>query len=367
MKITDISTFLFPGDARPDSWCSRIPYVFVRVATSSGVTGWGEGYTFSFRENSLVALIEALGDRLIGHDVFNIKALTHLAFNGFGEQQAGIDVFAAASAIEIALWDIVGKSLGVPVHKLLGGACHDSLEVYANIWTKRPHTRDELAAKAVEQVESGFGTVKLYPFRLGENLSEGVEKVRRVREAVGPDIGIAVDLWRFATPDAAREICRRLEPLDIAWIEDPFAPTCAETLRSFRDRIQQPLMAGETLAPRSAFRDVLERQAVGLVNPDVCACGGILEMRDIAAMADLRHIAISPHNYNSMTIGLAATVHAACGIPNLHMCEYFPEMASDLDDICNGRPIPADGRISLPEAPGHGILFDDASMEPYRV
>ncbi len=367
MKITDISTYLIPGDPRRNAWCSRKPYVFVRVAASSGIVGWGEGYSFSFREKVLVELIKALGERLVGSDAFDTKAVTHLAVNGFGEQQVGIDVFAAASALEIALWDIVGKSLGVPVYKLLGGTCHASLGVYANIWTKHPHSHDDLAAKAVEQVENGFGTVKIYPFRLGESLPEGVEKVRRVREAVGTDVGIAIDVFRAMTPDLTRELCSRLEPLDAAWIEDPFADTNPGALRTLRRQIRQPLMAGETLAGKRAFRDLLEQQAVSLLNPDVCACGGILEMREVSAMAEVQEISVSPHNYNSMTVGLAATVQTACGIPNLQVCEYFPEMASDLDELCEGRLIPSEGQISLPQAPGHGIVFDDAKMAPYRV
>lgn len=362
ITIKSVETFLVPGDQRPDNWCRRKPFLFVRVETTSGCVGWGESYTLNNRERAAVALVESLGEKLIGSDASGIQALKDMALNAFGEQRVGIDVFCATSGIEIALWDILGQTLGMPIYKLIGGTCHVNLPTYANIWTDKPTTPDDLASKAADAVSAGFKMLKFYPIFAGEDLPMGIEKVRAVREAVGQNIGLAVDLWRHASPEHAYEVCRQMEPFDIAWVEDPVAPVYPDVYQRLGSRISPPLMTGETLAGKTAFRDLFERRAVGLVNPDVCACGGILELREIAAMAESYQIAISPHNFNSMTIAFAATLHAAAGIPNLHMCEYFPDFVDDLAEISSGRFMIESGETELPDAPGLGISLDEIRL-----
>ncbi len=364
--IAKIESFLVPGDERPGAWCRRKAYVFVRVETSAGVVGWGEGHTLNFREQSLVALIGSLAEQIKGSDAASMRAIAHRAFHGFGEQRAGMDVYCAAAGIELALWDAYGKALGRPVYELLGGAVQSSLKVYANIFSNHARSDGELADKASEHVEAGYGALKFYPFRMGETLQEGIDKVRAVRDAVGPDVQLAVDLWRHATPDRARDLCAAMEPFDLVWVEDPFASINAKSLRTLREQVRQPLLVGETLARRWEFREMFETQAVSLINPDVCATG-LVELREIAAMAEPYFVTVSPHNYNSMALGMSITAHAAAGVSNLGLCEFFPEVAADLDDLCTGRLVPKNGELPLPSAPGLGVEFDDDAMAQYRV
>ena len=365
-RIDRIDTYLVPSDERPEAWCRRKAHVFVRVETSDGVVGWGEGHCLLYREHALPPLIAVLAEQLIGTEAVSMRALAHTSFHGIAEQPGGMDLYGAAAAIELALWDVYGKALGRPVYELLGGAVHSSLPLYANIFSNHERSDRELADKAAEQVEAGFKAVKFYPFRSGETLSEGVDKTRALRDAVGPDVLLAVDLWRQPAPDEAREICLALEPFNLAWVEDPFAPINARALRTLREQVRQPLMMGETLARRWQFREVLELQAVSLINPDVAATG-LLEVRDIAAMAEPYQVTVSPHNYNSMALGTAVAAHAAAGIANLGLSEYFPELAADLDHLCSDRMVPVDGQLPLPSAPGLGVRFDDEAMKAYKV
>lgn len=367
MKITKITTYFLPGDPRPKAWCPKQPHVFVRVDTSSGVAGWGEAYTLRGREKSLLELLAAMGEQLIGTDVSAIKAFNQWSYNRFGEQRAGIDVFCASSGIEIAMWDALGRALDIPAYRLIGGACHETLPAYANFWSPHRKTADQLAAKAMEYIKAGFKMLKFYPFQASESVVEGVEKLRVMREAIGPDIKLAVDLWRHASPDQARELCRLMEPFDLFWVEDAIPPTNPAVLRRLRDQVRQPLITGETLATKREFAPLFDIQATGMVNPDVCACGGILELREIAAMAEPHQILISPHNFNSMALGLAATIQVAAGIPNLLPIEFFPEFADDVDEVCSGRQLPENGRFAMPEKPGLGIEFDTAKMAKYRI
>ncbi len=367
MKISRIETFLIPGDPRPNAWCSRIPYVFVRLETSCGVVGWGEGYTFTYRERVLVAMIQALAEHLIGAEVSQTRSVLDIALNGFGEQQTGSDVIAAASAIEIAMWDTLGKVLDAPVLNLIGGPVRDRIDLYANIWTKKPHDAGDIARHAANQIDAGFKAIKMYPYRLGETVAEGAAKVRAVRDAIGPDAGLAIDIWRFPDVDLALEICRSLEPFGITWIEDPFDPRETKAYVKLASRTDLPLVTGETLNTGGGFAPLLDTGAVSLINPDVCAAGGILEMYSIAGAAQNKSVRVSPHNYNSMTVGLAATVTVAFGIPNLGLVEYFPEGDDDLDAFCTGRMRPVNGQLAVPIAPGLGIEFHDAAMDQFKV
>ncbi|MEM8685873.1 MAG: mandelate racemase/muconate lactonizing enzyme family protein [Pseudomonadota bacterium] len=365
-RIDRIDTYLVPSDERPKAWCRRKAHVFVRVETSAGVVGWGEGHSLLSREHALPPLIAVLSELLIDKDATSMRALAHMAFHGIAEQPGGMDLYGAAAALELALWDAYGKALGRPVYELLGGAVHSTLPLYANIFSNHERSDSELADKAAEQVEAGFKAVKFYPFRSGETLQQGVDKTRALRDAVGPDVQLAVDLWRQPAPDQAREICLALEPFDLAWVEDPFQPIHPGALRTLREQVRQPLMMGETMARRWQFRALFDVQAVSLINPDVAATG-LIELRDIAAMAAPYLVTVSPHNYNSMALGTAVAAHAAAGIPNLGLSEYFPELAADLDHLCTDRPVPVEGSLPLPTAPGLGVSFDDRAMEPYRV
>ena len=183
---------------------------------------------------------------------------------------------------------------------------------------------------------------------------------------VGHQVGLAVDLWRHATPARALMLARAMEPFNLLWIEDPFAPNDAASMRYLRDAIEQPLLTGETLPTRREFTDLFERRAVDIINPDICL-SGILEIQVIAAMAEPAYITVSPHNSNSMALGTSAAIHASAGIPNLSPVEYFPLFETALDDVCTGRPHIEGGEVSIPDTPGLGVIFDDDAMAAFRV
>ena len=158
----------------------------------------------------------------------------------------------------------------------------------------------------------------------------------------------------------------RWNTYNLLWIEDPFAPDDAASMRYLRDAIEQPLLTGETFPSRREFTDLFERRAVDIINPDICL-SGILEIQAIAAMAEPVNIAVSPHNSNSMAVGTSAAIHASAGIPNLSPIEYFPLFETALDDVCTGRPYIERGEVAIPETPGLGVIFDDAAMAAFRV
>lgn len=365
-RISSIVPYFIPADPVSHPWWSHKPYILVRIETVDGIVGWGECHHLKFREKALVETVRSVASTLTGRPAGDIRRFLHEAFNSFGQQQPGLEVYAAFAGIEIALWDVLGKRLNTPVYQLLGGAYRDSVPVYANIYSPHPQQVDGFAEMAARQVAAGHRIIKLYPFVSETPISEGVAVLAAVRDAVGPEVGLAVDLWRHANPHRAIELATAMEPFNLLWIEDPFAPTDAVSMRYVRDNIRQPLLTGETLPTRREFAGLFAERAVDIVNPDVCL-SGVMEIQAIAAMGETSHIKVSPHNSNSMALGTAVAVHAGLGIADLEPIEYFPLFETALDNLCGGRLPVVNGCIARPDSSGFGIEFDEQAMWTYRV
>jgi galactonate dehydratase len=362
MKITAVKTFLIhPGVGK--NW------LFVKVETDAGIHGWGEAYTQADRDRSIEITVQQLRRYLIGRSPFDIKHFTFMAYTDFATRRGSMEFFCAVSGIEQALWDIVGKATGQPVYNLLGGATRTQIRVYANGWGGG--SLDELVNAAQGVVARGFTALKFDPFpnpwrayiaRRDED--RAVERVAAVRAAVGPDVEILVEVHRRLAPMHAVRVARRMAPYRPFWFEEPVSARDLAGLAEARRDIDLPIVTGEELYTKAEFRAVFEQRGADIINPDVGNCGGILELREIAAMAEVYHVVVAPHNYNSTALGLAATVHAAAGMPNFLITEYFVNFEEVSKDIATPL-VPANGVITLPTAPGLGIEIDEAALARY--
>lgn len=362
MKVTDVKTFLV-HPAAGKNW------LFVKVETDEGIYGWGEAYTQADRDRSIEITIQQLRRYLIGRSPFDIKHFTYMAYTDFATRRGSMEFYCALSGIEHALWDIVGKATGQPVYNLLGGAVRSQIRVYANGWGGG--TLEKLTQSAKDVVARGFSALKFDPFpnpwrayisRNEEDIA--VERVAAVREAVGPDVEILVEVHRRLAPMHAVRVARRMEPYRPFWYEEPVSARDLAGLAEVRREINLPVVTGEELYTKAEFRDVFEQRAADIINPDVCNCGGILELREIAAMAEVYHVSVSPHNYNSTTLGLAATVHAAAGMPNFLITEYFVNFEETSKRIANPL-VPVNGMIALPTSPGLGVEIDEDALNHF--
>jgi galactonate dehydratase len=367
MKITAIRPYLV------DSGSSK-NWLFVKVETSGGIHGWGECYTQLDRDRSIETYVHQLARYLVGRDPFDIKHFTFMAYNDFAGKRGSMELFCAISGIEQALWDVVGKGMGQPVYNLLGGRFRHKIRVYANGWGGGG-SLEELVARAKAVVAKGFTALKFDPFpgpwrayidRRQED--EAVERVAAVREAVGPDVEILVEVHRRLAPMHAVRVAERMESFRPFWYEEPVSARDLDGLAAAKRAIRLPVVTGEELYTKAEFVPVCERRAADILNPDVCNCGGILELREIAAMAEAYHIAVAPHNYNSTTIGLAATLHAAAAMPNFLITEYFVNFEERGREIASVPFTVVDSTIELPATPGLGLDLDEAALAryPYR-
>jgi galactonate dehydratase len=367
MKVTAVKTFLFdPGSAKH--------WLFVKVETDTGLYGWGECYTQLDRDRAIEAHVQQLGRYLVGRNPFDIKHFTYMAYTDFATRRGAMDFYSALSGIEQALWDIVGKATEQPVYNLLGGACRRQVRVYANGWGEGG-APEKIAEKAQAVVARGFTGLKFDPFpgpwrayidRKDED--RAVETVKAVREAVGPEVEILVEVHRRLAPMHAIRVAQRMEPYRPFWYEEPVSVRDLEGLVGAKQAINLPVVTGEEAYTKVEFKEIIGRRAADILNPDVCACGGILELREIAAMAEPYHIALAPHNYNSTTAGLAATLHASAGMSNFLITEYFVNF-EEMGNRINRTPFQVENSaITLPTTPGLGIDLDEDELarHPYR-
>lgn len=365
MRVTGVETFLLhPGRGKN--------LLFVKVTTDEGIHGWGEAYTQSDRDRAIEVTIHELARYLVGRDPFAIKHFTYVAYTDFLGKRGSMETFSAISALEHALWDIAGKATGQPVYNLLGGPCRDKIRVYANGWSDGIKDPRALAARAQEVVAMGFNALKWDPFPSPwrahidrEQERAAIESVRIMRETLGPDVDLLVEVHRRLAPINAIRVAQAIAEYRPFWYEEPCSARNLDAVAEVRSRISLPVVTGEELYTKAEFREVFEKRAADILNPDVCNVGGILELKEIAAMAEPYWVAMSPHNYNSTMVGLAATVAASAVMPNFLITEYFVCFEELGKEIARPPLLQQGGYVPLPTTPGLGIDLDVEALRAH--
>lgn len=336
----------------------------VRVRTDDGLEGVGEVRMVNHTRALLGYLDHAIPTHVLGADPFETEALVQRMWRTDYER-AGAVVMSGVAAVEIACWDIVGKALGQPVHRLLGGAVRSRIPAYANGWYTVERTPDEFHAAARRVFERGYRALKLDPFGAGsfelspDDRRRAVSLVEAVRDAIGADAELLVEMHGRFTPATAISIARDLEPFRPSWIEEPVPPENLAALEKVSRRVSIPVATGERIHVRHEFRELLERQAADVVQPDTTTVGGILEARRIAAWAESHYVLVAPHNVGGPISTAAALQLAAC-TPNFKIQEHFNDFAeAHVKRAAPGNPEVVDGCFAIPTAPGLGVTLDE--------
>lgn len=365
MKITDVKVHPVKGRHWP-----RFPMVFVEVETDAGLTGLGE--SLHYKTTGLVESLHQLRDYLVGKDPLQIELHWELLYRRGANP-------AALSGIETALWDILGQASHQPIYALLGGKCRDSVRVYVDgFFRGAGYVQDEYAAKAVDAVNLGFTALKMdvdEPIPMANRFNRQVSvadlghmarMVESVRDAVGPEIDLAVDAHGAFDVASAIRLGHALEPYKLMWIEDPIPMTNMVALAKVAQQTTTPICTGELLATRFQFRELFERQAAGIVMPDLACCGGVMELKKIAALADTYFVPVAPHNMVG-PVATIASAHVCLAVPNFMILEYQLGDVDWIDDIISS-PVPIrDGALHLSTAPGLGIKLNHTAVKKYRA
>jgi galactonate dehydratase len=356
MKIASLTTFVVPPR-----------WLFLKIETDEGVTGWGEP-VLEGRAHTVATAVDELADYLVGQDPLRIEDHWQVLTKG-GFYRDGPVLSSAIAGIDQALWDIKGKVHGVPVHDLLGGPVRERVRMYAWIGGDDPAQLREHAAQRVEQ---GFTAVKMNAggrMRLLESqrqVDDAVARVAAVREAIGPDRDVAIDFHGRVSPALARQLCRALEPLHPMFVEEPVLPELSGRLPEICAATTVPIATGERLYSRWDFDPVL-RAGIAVAQPDLSHAGGISECRRIAALAEMHGVALAPHCPLG-PLALAACLQLDLAVPNALIQETSlgihyhsgTELADYLVDpsVFDFR----DGHLTRLTGPGLGVEIDEAAI-----
>lgn len=369
MKITAIETHVC--HARMRNW------IFVKVLTDQpGLWGWGEA-TLEWHTRSVVGAIEDISQLLIGEDPTRIEYLWQMMYRQHFWHGNGIVRGTAISGIDLALWDILGKVHNVPCHKLWGGPVRDFVRLYCHLGGGKMEdfyetsTADagRFAELAQQAVASGFTAFKtmavpetmpldgLRPIRYAESC------VKAMREAVGDDIDIMVDCHARPSPRMGHLFAKALEPYGLYWFEEPCWPETVDDIALIQRAVSTPIATGERLVGVHAFRDLLEKRACSVLQPDITHCGGLSEARRIAAMAEAYRVALAPHNPQG-PVSTAASLELGFATPSYVICEAVHlDVPWRQDCIVEGFVVEEEGRVVRPGTrPGLGIEINEAEV-----
>jgi galactonate dehydratase len=355
MKITDVKVHVIGTVWRNIS--------IVQVFTDEGLEGVGEVRMLNHTDALQGYLAEALPNHVLGHDPMDIESLVQNMFrNDFA--RAGEIAMSAIATLEMACWDITGKALGQPVYKLLGGAVRDRIKAYANGWYTVERTPEEFHAAAKGVVAKGYRALKFDPFGAGfyeldlAEKARSIELVEAVRDAVGPDVEILIEMHGRFNPVTAIEMSRELERFKPSWVEEPVPPENIAALKKAAEKINIPVATGERMHTRYEFRELLESQAADYLQPDITHFGGILETKKLAAWAENYYVLMAPHNVGG-AISTAAALHFAASTPNFKIQEHFNDFSDEwVKSVAPGNPEVVDGYFALPQGPGLGVTLD---------
>lgn len=369
MKITDIRASVI---GRPEPHSGGSVWTFVRIYTDEGIVGTGEcnsaGPARAVKEMAL-----NMKPLLLGQDprdvarLYEVMRRRHRYSGG-----TSAPLIFAISGIEMALWDIVGKALSVPIYRLLGGKFRDKIRLYADCHAGETHDPQAYGEKALGVLEEGYTAVKfdvdnVSPGKFdafnrsvsAQELRHIVSLVRGVREALGPEADLAIDCHGAFDLGAGIKIAKAVEEFDLMWLEEPVPAENIEALAQVRTSSSTLICTGENLYTRFDFRELLEARAADIIMPDIPKVGGLLEARRIADIADSYYIPMAPHNVSS-PLGMMASCHVLASIPNFLVLEFHGREIPWWEGMCQGdKPFIRKGYMELTEAPGIGVELDD--------
>lgn len=375
LKTHVLSTPLAEPFAFSMGWVQKRSSMIVEIITEDGVIGWGESLCHGLQPPEISAAIvnHALKPIVLGQDIFDVDVLWERMYNltrPFGQKGA---VPNAISAVDIAIWDCIGRTLNKPIHKLIGGAYRTEVQPYATGFYRiegKSYPQDAVE-EAKRHMSKGFQAMKL---KTGFGVEEDIEYILAVREGIGPKVKLMLDANHAYNVSSARKILMAVEKADIFWFEEPLSPEDIDGYRELKNLTSVYIAAGECEFTKIGFREWVSKRAVDILQPDLCSAGGITECRKILALAQAWHMNLIPHVWGS-GIGLAASLQFLATIPPSPlalkpiepMLEYDQSLHPFRQDlIFDAIGIESNGMVKIPTKPGIGVDVNREILERYE-
>ena len=313
VALLRLETWITAPEMGGDEWGHVKPCLFVRLTTKDGIYGWGEAFVLPYRKKAVAEIIHALG-----RSASKLKSISPWAFLDLAKQAAAhhlsLKFSAASSALKMALWDISGKLLNAPLCDLLGGDHNRAIPIHGNIRSATQWGVASFETRATDLVAQEYRAIRIYPM-----LNHAAQDA-----AIGDDIALLVDLDAQGNADAAIQIAQAIKPAHAYWFEEPIDGNDSQALAQIRKDTGLRGVTGEKHCGLAHFRAVLAAGAADILNPDIAAVGGILDLLELAELAEQQGVQISPHCWSSMTVAAAAMLHVCVSIPNAELAEIYP-------------------------------------------
>ena len=363
MKITDFKTYVFPTPWRNLS--------YLVLETDQNIRGVGEARVVG-KTHTVLEHLKHMRPHIVGHQVCDVEDL-YRRFTVLNFGDAGEVTMTALAMVEMACWDLIGKKAGMPVCQLLGGVVHERIPAYANGWYTVDREPEAFATAAKRVVERGYHGMKVDPFGAGDleltprEFRLSIELIEAVHAAVPADTQLYIEMHGRFAPHQAIQIAKAIEPLSPAWIEEPCRPDDLGALEYVKSQTCIPIATGERLYKLTSFRELFERRAAHVIQPDISQCGGLLETKKIASAAEMFSIMVAPHNVGGI-ITTAATLQLIATLRNAKVLEHFNDFVdSQVKTLGSGYPEVVDGFFHVQiEKPGLGVEMDYDALESHH-
>ena len=375
MKIKSVEAFVLKDKLEKSFYFSQWSYAerkicLVKVTTEDGLVGWGEGYGPA---EVLSAGVKYLEQFVIGANPLNNEVIWETLYRRTLDYARKGILMASVSAIDVAIWDLKGKMLGLPVHQLLGGKMRDKIYPYATgmYFREEKNLTQSLADEAKAYADLGYQAVKM---KVGMTIEDDIRNVRAVRAAIGDKVRLMIDANHAYNLREAIQLCKAIEDQNIAWFEEPISPEFYEQHAELRAATSIPISGGECEYLRYGFHQLLKHKAVDILQPDICASGGLTEAKRIATLASTYGIEVVPHSWGTY-IAISAAVHFIANLESVPGRLIMPDFTMEHDRTTNGIrdlvTFPSfevkNGELVVPDTPGLGVEVNEEVLNKYRI
>ena len=361
-KIRKVEIWITSSTLSEDGWSKVKSFLFLRTTNSDGVEGWGEAFVLPYREKGVAELIFSL--------VSSINEIETLTPHSFSEKAIeicdnhyGLDFSAASSAIEMSLWDILGKVTEQSLSSLLSANSNDTVQIYVNTWSDQMPDNTALIHRVNRLISEGYKSIKIYPLQ-NRSPKEGYECIKKLRKNTSSNIDLMLDLAVPKNPNHSLELLELIEKnsADIYWIEEPYDGFDITNLSNYKAKSQIPIVTGEKQCGVTHFKEVLNRNSADILNPDIAGVGSIVELSKIADLSDKVGVGVSPHCWNSMAIAASAMMHFCASRKNSEKAEIYPDYISASKNYCEPGFNIINGESKLKKLPGLGVSINSNDL-----
>ena len=330
-KLSRLKIWITDNHLSDDQWSNTKKFIIIKITTEDGIEGWGEAFSINLREKGIVIIIKELFREISNIPNLSIKSF-YSKISLLSDGHRGLDFSSATSAIEIALWDISGKCKNLPLNSLLTKSPKPNVPIYATCWSDLKKDTNDYLRQIEKFFGEKYGGIKIYPML--DSVSISIQFVKKVREIVGDELPLMLDLAVPKDLDQTKSFLKEVSSFNPYWIEEPVDGENISLLTEIKNTFNMKVVTGEKQSGLAHFRELIQRNAADIFNPDISGIGGIIDMIKVSKEALNNNISISPHCWNSMSVSASAMLHVCSSIPNSERAELFPDYIEFSKEFC---------------------------------